>query len=161
VEIAMRLQNGTGILGDRLSAGGGSLMASKSAGDGGNGLQMATMNNTYNYNTGSATTLPVAAPAPAPEASELARNLSDPAITFATADNATKAALGPTGPAADAAGQAAGSASLPPVDTGAAQSLLPYDLLNHWGLWFLTGCLLIIGIMVVYDLYTRRKGGKK
>ncbi len=50
-----------------------------------------------------------------------------------------------------------GNAALPPATpSGAGHALLPPDLLNHWGLWFFVGCLLIIGILMAYDLYRSR-----
>jgi predicted transcriptional regulator len=35
--------------------------------------------------------------------------------------------------------------------------LIPPDLLNHYGLWFFVGCLLIIGVMIAYELYRGRQ----
>ena len=50
------------------------------------------------------------------------------------------------------------TAALPQTaPSGAGHALLPPDLLNHWGLWFFVGCLLIIGILMAYDLYRSRK----
>jgi predicted transcriptional regulator len=45
------------------------------------------------------------------------------------------------------------------VTTGG--SLIPADLFSHYGLWFFIGCALIIGIMMVYEVYRVRKGKKK
>ena len=42
-------------------------------------------------------------------------------------------------------------------DSGTAHGLIPPDLLNHWGLWFFIGCLAIIGVMIVIEVYRGRK----
>ncbi|HEY3274569.1 MAG TPA: winged helix-turn-helix domain-containing protein [Methanocella sp.] len=42
------------------------------------------------------------------------------------------------------------------VSSGSGHGLIPPDLLNHYGLWFFIGCVLIIGIMVAYELYRGR-----
>ncbi|WP_048198289.1 ArsR/SmtB family transcription factor [Methanocella arvoryzae] len=156
VEAAMLLQNGASFLpGNKLQADG--------AGESTDPLMMATMNNSYN-NAGNAAQAPASAPMPPlPETTTVASDMvREPTVFFAAADNTT---AGIEKAAGDAASRAADSWTglpvAPPADTGAAQSLIPYDLLNHWGLWFLTGCLLIIGVMIVYDLYNRGKSGKK
>jgi hypothetical protein len=41
-----------------------------------------------------------------------------------------------------------------------SHGLIPPDLLNHYGLWFFIGCLLIIGVMVAYEVYRGRKKKK-
>ncbi|WP_424358617.1 ArsR/SmtB family transcription factor [Methanocella sp. MCL-LM] len=159
VEVAMQLQNGAGfLLGSKLQSDG--------VGEAGDPLLMATMNNTYN-NAGTNAQVPVSAPMPPlPEATAMATDMArEPTVFFAAAGNTTSGfdkAAGATGDAVGRAGDSlTGLPAVPPADTGAAQSLIPFDLLNHWGLWFLTGCLLIIGVMVVYDLYIRRKVSKK
>jgi predicted transcriptional regulator len=48
------------------------------------------------------------------------------------------------------------SGALPQASTspsGTNHGLIPPDLLNHYGLWFFVGCLLIIGLMIAYELY--------
>lgn len=158
VEAAMQLQNGAGfLLGKKLQADG--------AGESTDPLMMATMNNSYN--AGNVAQAPASAPMPPlPETTTVASDMvREPTIVFAAAENTTAGIDKAAGIAGDATSRAAdswtGLPPAPPADTGTLQSLIPNDLLNHWGLWFLTGCLLIIGVMIVYDLYTRRKGGKK
>jgi predicted transcriptional regulator len=41
--------------------------------------------------------------------------------------------------------------------SGSGHGLIPPDLLNHYGLWFFVGCVVIIGIMIAYELYRIRK----
>jgi len=43
------------------------------------------------------------------------------------------------------------------TSSGSSNGLISPDLLNHYGLWFLIGGLLIIGIMIAYELYRGRK----
>jgi predicted transcriptional regulator len=43
------------------------------------------------------------------------------------------------------------------ASSGNSHGLIPLDLLNHYGLWFFIGCVLIIGIMIAYELYRGRK----
>jgi hypothetical protein len=43
------------------------------------------------------------------------------------------------------------------ASSGASHGLIPPDLLNHYGLWFFIGCVLIIGIMIAYELYRGRQ----
>ena len=53
-----------------------------------------------------------------------------------------------------------GAAPIPqPAGTssGNGNGLISPDLLNHYGLWFLVGGLLIIGIMIAYELYRGQK----
>jgi predicted transcriptional regulator len=38
-----------------------------------------------------------------------------------------------------------------------ASSLIPYDLLSHVSIWFLLGCLFIIALLFVRELYYRKK----
>lgn len=45
----------------------------------------------------------------------------------------------------------------PAGDSSGIQGLIPPDLLNHYGLWFFVGCLLIIGMMIAYEMYRGRK----
>jgi predicted transcriptional regulator len=163
VEVAMQLRNGAGILGGKLMSDGTYSATQSGSGEAGDPLMMATMNNTWENSAASTPQVPVSAPVPG--ATVTPDNIVQPTISFYSPQNATADAIektvGATGDFASRAGDTLTNLPpAPPADTGIAQSIIPFDLLNHWGLWFLTGCLLIIGIMVAYDLYSRRKAKK-
>jgi len=188
IEVAMQLRNGASILGAKLP-GGEDLSTYKSAGDAGDSLMMATMNNTYNYDDRGIGAMP--ASAPVHETAGWANNatdgvastgsvsgllptgntgegLSNSYTAIVNASNNSEAyssipvAAVPPVPGAKAADPTMLTQHAPPVpDTSTVQGLIPTDLLNHWSLWFFVGCLLMISILVVYELYNRRKTGKK
>ena len=55
-------------------------------------------------------------------------------------------------------GSAAGAAPpAPSLMDQAGQAIAAADLFSHYGLWFFGGCLLIIGILVVLEIYKGRK----
>lgn len=182
VEVVMQLRNTASVVTDL--ATGGVPMMSKSAGEANDSVRALTFTNNYGNGLGTQSSAPLPDVAPALEnaTSQLATGSVSGRIatgnTTAGMPNGYEAIANASAPQADGSsvammapaptGTTAGAdqalwaqhtQSVPP--TGASQSLLPADLLNHWGLWFFIGCLLIISILVVYEVYTRRKAGKK
>jgi predicted transcriptional regulator len=44
------------------------------------------------------------------------------------------------------------------IASDSASGLIPYDLLSHVSIWFLFGCIFIIALLFVRELYYRKKG---
>jgi hypothetical protein len=66
-----------------------------------------------------------------------------------TALFAGEAPTNATTEAARAAGESAGTAD--------ASSLISVDFLSHIGVWFFFGCLFIIAVLALWEIYNRKK----